>query len=131
MPERAVEMVRREGDRYFVRLSVETAVYTSLEGKPDEFLLLTIVGSYDPKLKMLKQKINEKAICRTSTFKDSRGFDHPSVIIPAEIVREYKIEEGEYLELLIEHIVKEDKIAAIYPNLEVLQSYPYWWRKIT
>ncbi|KAA8922451.1 hypothetical protein [Thermoplasma sp.] len=130
MPERFVEMIRDDNGRMVVRIPVETASYANLQGSGDEYLLIHLVKVFDPQLKLPTHSINEKAICRTVTFKDRRGYDHLGLEIPKELVNDYSIKAGEYIEAVIEHAVLRDKIAAVYPNLEILNQYPYWWRKI-
>ncbi|WP_297217057.1 hypothetical protein [Thermoplasma sp.] len=130
MPERFVEMLRDENGKIIVRIPAETVSYANLRGNGDEYLLVHLVKVFDPHLKLPTHSIDEKAICRTVTFKDSRGYDHIGLEIPQELVKDYDMKAGEYIEAVIEHAVLKDKIAAVYPNLEILNQYPYWWRKI-
>ncbi|CAC11550.1 hypothetical protein [Thermoplasma acidophilum] len=131
MPERFVEMLREENGKIIVRIPGETARYANLEGKEGEYLLVDLVKVFDPHLKLPTHSIGEKAICRTVTFRDNRGYEHLGLEIPQELVNDYGMKAGEYLEAVIEHAILRDKIAAVYPNLEILNQYPYWWRKIS
>ncbi len=130
MAERLVEMARKYKDQIILRIPHETANYASISGGNEEFIVADFVSAYDPESKILNAEINEKAICRIISYRDESGIEMPYIVIPNEIVSDFHIEDGEFIEVVFGHIVKKDRIAEIFPGMEIIQNYPYWWRQM-
>lgn len=128
MPERIVGMLTGSMPEPILVVPSETWKTFELKGEKEEYVVAELVATWEFNEKLFD--IDEEIKCKTREYVTHIGSKGTGIIVPREITQKYGIRMSHYLETLLKKVEKAGKSLEIFPQREVTDNCPDWWKRV-